>query len=177
MRWKEERLHDRIQLMWNLADSRLWLIDNWVIMGFQRMVHWWVLGQITSSFFKFVKINQIDKNAAKLFKFSPEKKNPEISQILREKKEKKNWKKKIHQSHTFVELNINQRGGKKKETWSQNFQPLMLVCCKTCFLPGNCRLYRWNATFAYVPFQNCSMIWWPAKASGSGSHYTSRTQK
>jgi hypothetical protein len=41
-------------------------------------------------FFNFVKIDQIDKNAAKLFKFAPEKKNPEISQFFRGKKEKKN---------------------------------------------------------------------------------------
>jgi hypothetical protein len=92
-------------------------------------------------------------------------------------KRKKKIERKNFTSHIQLWNSILTRGGKKKETWSQKFQPLMLVCCKTCFLPGYCRLYRWNATFAYVPFQNCSMIWWPAKASGSGSHYTSRTQK
>lgn len=50
---------DRIQLMWNLADSRLWLIDK----------HWWVPGEIQFFSLNFVKI---DKNAAKLFKFTPE---------------------------------------------------------------------------------------------------------
>jgi hypothetical protein len=41
-------------------------------MGFQWMVHWWVPGEIQFFSFNFVKI---DKNAAKLFKFTPEK-NP-----------------------------------------------------------------------------------------------------
>jgi hypothetical protein len=49
------------------------------------MVHWWVPGQILFSF-NFVKIDKMQQNYSNLH----QKKNPEISQIFREKKEKKN---------------------------------------------------------------------------------------
>jgi hypothetical protein len=78
-------------------------------------------------------------------------------------KKRKKIERKKFTSHIHL-WNLILTREKKRATWSQNFQPLMLVCPKTCFLPGNCRLHRWNATFAYVPFQNCRIIWWPAKS-------------
>jgi len=114
--------------------------------------------------FNFVKIDKIDKNAAKLFKFTQEKKtlnNPK-PQFFREKKTNKLKEKNSPVTYIHLWNSILLTRGKNKVTWSQNFQPLMLVCAKTCFLPGNCKkqLHRWNATFAYIMFHSKTVEWY-----------------
>ncbi len=90
---------DRIQVMWNLADSRLWLIDNWVIMGFQWMVHWWVPGEIQfflSILWKLIKMIKMEQNYSNLHRKRTL--NPKFLVKKRQKFERK----KFHQSHTYI---------------------------------------------------------------------------